>query len=164
MCVLFLLEEVVERLASGFRGTMSDSAENNPIELGIQAQQAGQWKQALRHYTAAIEAEPGEAFGFQLRGSINLELGRFHDALRDFDQAILLSPYSEIGYMGKGHTFVGLKDYRWAVIQFTNAIDVLPEDAPEIADLYLERATAYELLGDRVSAEKDRQRASLNQS
>lgn len=56
-------------------------------------------------------AAPQEAFGYQLRGLINLEMRRFHDA-------------------------------------------------SEIVDLYLERATVYKLLGDRVSAEKDRLRAT----
>ena len=137
---------------------MTNSAETH-IDLGIDAQQAGQWKQALRHYDDAVEAEPNDALAHQLRGALYLELKRYYDALRDFDRAIVLAPYNEIGYFGKAQVFVGLKDYRWAVIQFTNAIDLLPDDAPEIVEFYRERANAYQLMGDRNSAERDRQHA-----
>ena len=135
-----------------------NSAESPHLTNGIQAQQAGKWKQALRHYNAAIDAVPNDAFVYQLRGALNLELARYHDALRDFDQAILLAPYNEIGYWGKGQVFMGLKDYRWAVIQFTNAIDLVPEDAPQIDGYYQDRAMAYELLGKWDLAKKDRKR------
>ena len=117
------------------------------------------WKQALRHYAAAIEAEPNDAFAYQLRGALNLELNRFYDALNDFDQAILLAPYNEVGYWGKAHVFMGLKDYRWAVIQFSNAIDLIPEESEQIADYYRDRAEAYELLGKSGLAAADRERA-----
>ncbi len=139
---------------------MTDSAENNPLHAGIAAQRTGNWRQALAHYDTAIAIAPNDAIGYQLRGSLRLELGRHHDALRDFDQSILLAPYSEIGYLGKGHVFVALKDYRWAVIQFTNAIDLLPDDAPELEALYLDRAKAYDLLGERKMASADRELAS----
>ena len=135
-----------------------NSAESPHINNGIEAQQTGQWKQALHHYTAAIDTDLGDAFAYQLRGALNLELGRYYDALRDFDQAILLAPYNEIGYWGKGQVFMGLKDYRWAVIQFTNAIDLVPEDAPQIEVYYQDRAAAYELLGEWELARKDRRR------
>ena len=133
-------------------------SENSHIIDGIKAQQSGVWKQALRHYAAAIESEPNEAFAYQLRGALNLELKRFYDALRDFDQAILLAPYNEVGYWGKAHVFMGLKDYRWAVIQFTNAIDLLPEDGEQVGAYYLDRAEAYERLGESERANQDRQR------
>lgn len=138
------------------------SAEKSHTNQGIDAQQSGQWKQALRHYSAAINADPNDAFAYQLRGALNLELKRYHDALSDFNQAILLSPYNEIGYWGKANVFMGLQDYRWAVVQFTNAIDLIPDEAEEIADYYRDRAEAYELLGEVALAKRDRLAASAH--
>ena len=134
-----------------------NSAENDHITNGIEAQQSGRWKQALRHYADAIQTDPNDVFPYQLRGALNLELNLFHDALRDFNQSILLAPYNEVGYWGKAKVFMGLKDYRWAVIQFTNAIDLLPEDAEQIGDYYLDRAEAYQILGEWEKAAKDRE-------
>lgn len=136
------------------------SAENTAIELGIAAQRAGNWRVALQQYDTAILADPKDAIAYQLRGGLRLELGRLHDALADYDQSIQLAPYSEIGYMGKGHVFVALKDYRWAVIQFTNALDQLPDDASELAALYLDRANAYAMLGEHAMAAADRELAA----
>ena len=132
------------------------SVELSPLESGIAAHQLGQYKQALVHYAAAVLADPNDAIVYQLRGSVYLELKRFLDALKEFNEAIALSPYNEVGYLGKGRAFVGLKDYRWAVTQFTRAMELLPDDAPELAALYLDRAEAYQLMGEPVSAEKDR--------
>lgn len=131
------------------------SAEKS-IQAGVTHQQAGRWKQALRHYSQAIALTPDEAIPYQLRGALYVELGRYYDALHDFDRSIQLAPYSEIGYLGKAQVFVALKDYRWAVIQYTNAIDQLPNDAPELTSIYLERADVYDLLGQAGLAEADR--------
>ncbi len=126
------------------------------IENGIQAHRASQWQAALKHYDAAIVTNPNEAFPYQLRGSVYLELQNFYAALDDFNQAIQLAPYNELGYLGKARAFVGLKDYRWAIVQLTNAIDLIPENE-EAAEYYVERAAIYDLLGE--AAEKDRQHA-----
>lgn len=131
------------------------SAENH-LDAGIQAQQAGQLRQALTHYGHAIIAEPDDALGYHLRGSLYLALRRPLDALRDFDRSIVLAPYNEIGYLGKGHVFVMLEDYRWAVVQYGRAISYLADDAPELGAYYRDRAKAYTLLGDRASAKNDR--------
>ena len=132
-----------------------DSAETH-LETGIAAQQAGQLRPALTHYNHAIAAAPDDALGYHLRGSLYLKLRRPLDALRDFDRSITLAPYNEIGYLGKGHVFVMLEDYRWAIVQYSRAISYLPDDAPELGAYYRDRAKAYTLAGDRVSAENDR--------
>ena len=129
-----------------------------PLEFGIDAHKAGTWETALQQYGIAITHSPNDAFAYQLRGAVYLELGQFLDALDDFNHAIRLSPFNELGYLGKARAFVGLKDYRWAIIQLSNAIDLIPEDA-RAADYYRERADVYALLGQHESAEKDRNHA-----
>ncbi len=130
------------------------------LEYGIQAHRAKNWRAALQHYDAAIAAAPNEAFPFQLRGAVYLELENFYAALDDFNHAIQLAPYNELGYLGKARTFVGLKDYRWAVVQMTNAIDLIPENRFS-AEYYQERAAIYDLLDETTLAAKDRQHALI---
>jgi tetratricopeptide (TPR) repeat protein len=128
------------------------------LENGIQAHRAENWQQALKHYDAAIAANPNESFPYQLRGAVYLERQNYLAALDDFNMAIQLAPYNELGYLGKARTFVGLKDYRWAIVQLTHAIDLVPEDA-DSAEFYQERATIYDLLNESTLAQKDRQHA-----
>jgi len=129
------------------------------IDLGIAAFEASDWRKALQHFDRAIALNDSDALPFQLRGATLLELRRYHDALKDFEQSILLAPFSELGYLGKARAFAGLKDYRWAVVQLTNAIDLIPEDA-DASDYYLERAELYTHIGERRRAEQDRQHAA----
>lgn len=129
------------------------------LELGLKAHQANDWQTALRHYDAAIAANLNESFPYQLRGAVQLELQNYYAALDDFNLAIQFAPYNEVGYLGKARVFAALKDYRWAIIQLTNALDLVGEDG-ESAELYRERAKLYDQLEETENAAQDRAHAS----
>lgn len=134
------------------------SAETH-IENGIEALQSNKFTHAIKHFSQAVTAEPDSATAYKLRGLAHLHVKRLTSALADFDRAKNLAPYDDIAMWGRGKVFFALGDFRWAVVQYTNAIELLPPDSAESIPYYQDRAEAYKALGDRVSAENDLQTA-----
>ena len=80
-------------------------------ELGNAAYKARNFREALRHYSAAIDADPTVAAFWGNRAQTNIVLGRADAALADADQMCALEPGNVKGFLraGKALTVMGVR-------------------------------------------------------
>ena len=119
----------------------------------------GSRQKALEDYDKAIELAPDYANAYLERGILYHNLGEFPKALRDYDKKIELNPKCEkceIAYFNRGLLYGEFKEFEKAIKDFTRAIQL----DTKYKNAYLNRAYAYEALGQKALAEADRKAAA----
>jgi tetratricopeptide (TPR) repeat protein len=104
------------------------------------------------NYRSLLYFEPGGAYS---------SLKQYAEAVSDYTEAIRLKPDSTSAYWARGNAYYyGLKEYNKAISDYTETIRLWPSNAmSNVALIYECRAAAYEKLGDRSRAGKDRKKA-----
>lgn len=101
-------------------------------KAGYQAQQQGQWDEAIRLYGAALEAgdlDPkGQLLVTGLRGNALGIRGRYDEAIEAFDTAIRLDPSSPLAYVGRAMVHLQKGEGDLAIADDEAAIKLAPED------------------------------------
>ncbi len=112
---------------------------------------------AYADYTAAIERDPADANALRNRGGINLNRDDFAAAVADYDAAFAADPTignaSFFNDRGLAQALQGA--FEDAVRDFERAIEI----DPEFVDAYINRAFAYDDMGDLPAALADHERA-----
>jgi len=99
---------------------------------------------------------PNDGDGIWLAGYTYKDNGEFEKAIEEFDYGIQLR-LGRVGYfIGKGESLYNLQKYGLAANEFTQALDLSPNDGK----IYYERGLAHYERGDRVNACKDWSKAS----
>jgi len=99
---------------------------------------------------------PNNGDGIWLAGYIYKDNGEFDKAIEEFEYGIELH-LGRVGYfIGKGESLYNIKKYGLAANEFTQALDLSPNDGK----IYYERGLANYERGDRVNACKDWNKAS----
>ena len=123
-------------------------------------------EKAREDYSKAIQLNPDDARAYFNRGLSYGQLGQYEKALKDFDKAIELDPdYSEVinvrkrllealpdsesaakaeNFINRGEDLAASGDYKTAIVNFTNAIEI----APSYAGPYGARGSAYMSLNE----------------
>lgn len=110
------------------------------------------YKDAVICLNRAIKLKPLSANYFCERGDCLRQLKDYPRALKDFSDAITLHPENLLFIYGRGLLYSEMGRSRDAIKDFTAVLA-----NPNLTSrAYLERAKAYEQLGDKVSAENDR--------
>jgi tetratricopeptide (TPR) repeat protein len=126
------------------------------VSMGSHAADSGDLEGALKKYEAALIYNPTMADAHVGRGAVYLGQKKVHDAVREFDQALELDPKSSKAYHNRGQANLVRLDFKSALADFTKAIELRPDEASS----FHERAKAYDGLGDKAKAQKDREHAS----
>ena len=74
------------------------------IQRGKELYKAGRKEEAVRAFSAAIEADPSNADAYTFRGSALNSLQRYSEAIADQTKAIELSP-TALAYYYRGNTY-----------------------------------------------------------
>ncbi|HKF64074.1 MAG TPA: tetratricopeptide repeat protein [Dongiaceae bacterium] len=125
LCWLLLLFLVTAPLAAHADGFAL-------AKQGFQAQKQGQWDEAIRLYSAALEAgdldDKSRLLVMGLRGNALGIRGRYDEAVQAFDAAIRRDPSSPLPYVGRGmvHLQMGAADL--AIADDEAAMKIAPED------------------------------------
>jgi Tfp pilus assembly protein PilF len=115
----------------------------------------GNLKAGVSDQTKAIRIEPKFVDALMDRGMLMYSSGNFGGAISDFSRVIKIDKGAN-AYFHRGLSYIGKNDFRRAVADLTEVIDV----APNFADAYRQRALAYSKLGDTVRALADQATAA----
>lgn len=114
--------------------------------------QAGELQRAEQQIARALIFDPTSADAYIYRDLVRNSQNRTDEALADYAAAIARDPKSSIAHFNRAAILLVRQQYREAIESFTRVIEIEPADA----DAYQGRAQAYEALGERTSAAKDR--------
>lgn len=90
------------------RTTPSADAEHN---LGLCYHMLGNYKEALKHYTRAIEINPSDPTIYTVRADAFKQLGQLDDALQDLKAAIIYDASYPKAYRARAEVWAMLEDY-----------------------------------------------------
>ncbi|CAG0895523.1 unnamed protein product [Cyprideis torosa] len=93
-------------------------------KMGNEAFQKGQYADAVKHYTEAINRAPEDAILFSNRAAAYTKLAAFDYALKDCDKCIELDPKFIKGYLRKGKVLQGLKQLSKAAEAYQRALEI----------------------------------------
>ncbi len=92
---------------------------------------AGNPKRAMEDADLYISVFPDSARGYNTRGLINYQNGKYLNALASFNKALEMDKGKAAYYFNRGRTYAATKTYKYADRDFSMALDLSPSD-PEI--------------------------------
>uniref|UniRef100_A0A1L8DTW6 Putative molecular co-chaperone sti1 n=1 Tax=Nyssomyia neivai TaxID=330878 RepID=A0A1L8DTW6_9DIPT len=117
---------------------MVDTAEGTPDvreptaedikEQGNQCVRAGNFKEAILHYTEAIKMSPNDATLYSNRSLAFLKENLFYYANDDAEKTIQLRPDWAKGYFRRGEVQTAAGHYDTALLAYGRALQLLPND------------------------------------
>jgi len=72
------------------------------FDLGLEAQQAGKYHVAIKHYNETIRLKHDFAEAYNNRGNARVDLHHYKKAIFDYDEAIRFEPYYIMAYSNRG--------------------------------------------------------------
>ena len=125
------------------------------IQLGnIEAAQ--RHKIALQYYNNALRLQPNSTEAFYNRGLLFQNMGEQDKATEDYNSILKIDNRYADAHYNLGYIDLAFrKDYKSAIVHFTDAIRV----NGQYAEAFYNRGVAFELSGDKKSAEKDYKQA-----
>ena len=115
----------------------------------------GNFDQAIKEFTIAINLIPNYVYGYRVRGFSYFQIGQYHQAIGDFDIAIQLDPNDKSSYNDRGIAYYQIGQYRLAIEDFDKAIRL----DPEFAFAFSRRGLANDQLQRFELAKLDAERA-----
>ena len=97
-------------------------------ELGEKAYDLGQFDEAFKYFTKAIEIDPLNANYYHTRGASIDSLGQYSEAINDYDLAILLDQDNSDFYNSRGVAKMNLKLFSAAIKDLNKAIKLNPSN------------------------------------
>lgn len=111
-----------------------------------------QYKLAIADITKAMETSPGKRFEFLIERSDMYMCDKdYKKAIADLDRVLTINPLDDSLWLRKGQCLMELKDYKAAVEAYTKTAEL-----SDSSTAYMARSKAYEKLGDKVKAAKDK--------
>lgn len=133
---------------------LSAKSVNNPQELyleGVGKYQQGDYKEAVKYLTQAIENNPQNAIAYNTRSDAFYRLGDYQKAQADSSKAIKINPQDANAYYDRGFSFYQLGKYLQAIADYNQAIKL---DSPNPYPYY-GRGLARAKIQDRKGAIQD---------
>lgn len=105
---------------------------------GILAESIGNFADAERFYSRAIQLNPRYADPYSNRGNVYAKQGKSQAALNDFNQAIALKPNHADALFNRANEFIKVGDYNTALEDLNASLTIQPK-----ADALTNRALIY---------------------
>ena len=105
---------------------------------GYVKQRTGEYKAAIKHYTAALQLNPDLAEVYHNRGTLKNVLGHHKAAIADWDAALRCNPSLVEAYFNRGAAKYALGDSEGCITDCSAALDLNPDEMPA----YYNRAQA----------------------
>ena len=116
----------------------------------------GDFQQAEREYTRAIQANQKDRDAYYNRGLVYVQLQEYDRACGDFDAALALDPNFFEAYCNRGNVHLEAGRPELAVRDYDQAIRLNPNDG----DVYFNRGVALLSMGKEAQAREDFRKAS----
>ncbi len=148
--------------------TTTDEPSENALSYGLRARvynKCGQYQKALDDCIQAIKQDPKSAENYYYQATAHKGLNLYQEAIDDCTKAINIDnkqgPHKFeqfCFYRLRAKNYTALKNYRNAIFDYKNAIDLAPAFCSYyIPQLYNERAICYEESGKKDLAKRDRE-------
>lgn len=95
---------------------------------GNESFKAGNWAEAVKHYTEAIRRNPADAKIYSNRAACYTKLTAFDLALKDCDKSIELDPLFLKAYLRKGNVLKGMGQIQKAMDVYEKAMEIAPDN------------------------------------
>ena len=125
------------------------------IKQSSEAENQGNFDQAISLATKAIELDPQSARAYNRRGFSLDSKGDYDRAIADFTKAIKINPRIDAYFTNRGVAHRNKKEYDLAIADLTKAIEINPKDGIN----YAHRGVAYYYKGDYERALTDETKA-----
>ncbi len=116
-----------------------------------------EYELAFADFSKAIELDPKYALAYFYRGSAYNNKKEYDKAIADLTKSIELDSKNALAYNARGFAYSYKKEYNSAIADYTRSIELDPKHVLA----YYNRAYAYEAKGEKILADKDRQKATL---
>ncbi len=94
---------------------------------GIMSYQAGDYNEAIKDYSGAIEIKPDYAYAYNDRASSKRAINDLTGAIADYEKALSLNPSFVFIYNNLGSVYRVSKNYDKAIEYYTKAMNAKPE-------------------------------------
>ena len=125
------------------------------IHRGVEAEQRGQYSDAIENFTKAVQLKPDYAEVYYDRGLAYHIKGEYDQAIQDFTKVIELKPDYAEAYHARGTAYGGQDENYRATQDFTKAIEL----KPDYAEAYAVRGGIYNIQGEFDRAIQDSTKA-----
>jgi len=114
--------------------------------------QAGNYAEAIKHFTEAISHDPTDHVFFSNRSACYASLGKYKEALEDGSECVRLKPDWPKGYTRKAHAEFWMEKYDDAAETYKAGLKLAPEDPALKEGLRKAMDAKYELPGSGVGS------------
>lgn len=115
----------------------------------------GDFDQAIKEFTIAIDLIPNYGYGYKLRGDSYFQVAQYRLAIDDYGMAIELDLNDRAAYSGRGRAHFRLGQFQLAIEDFSRAVLI----DPRFASAYSRRGLSYVELQEFDLAKTDTDRA-----
>lgn len=113
----------------------------------------GNYEEALKHYTNAINLGTKDPTVYTNRGFLFEKAGETEKAIADYAKAIKISPKNPIAYSNRSVLLTEKGQYAEALEDINKSIKLSPKDP----DYYLVRGSLYKQMGLETEAKRDKE-------
>lgn len=153
LCRKLLTVVLIIYTTAGMQQVWADSKDD--IQAGFAAKTRGEYQEAIRLFSRAIQSNPDLAQAYNGRGSTYRAMKSYNKAIADLDRAVELQPEGSVHYYHRGNIFFDQDKYKLAIADYTQAIKL----QPNYAMFHDARCLAYLHSGQNKLAIKDCTRA-----
>ncbi|NTV92426.1 MAG: tetratricopeptide repeat protein [Chlorobiaceae bacterium] len=121
---LFTLSACIQIILLFLVATAFADGSNAAFNMGYESHLRGDLKNAVKHYSSAIEKNPAFAMAYQMRAAAWQQMKRYDLAINDYSMVISFGePYFQsVGYFNRGVAKNMAGDYYGAIPDFTQTI------------------------------------------
>jgi lipoprotein NlpI len=120
------------------------------VHYGVQAQERGDYGEAIKDYSAAIKAGGHQGEPYLLRARAFYILGEYNDTVDDLNRAIELNPEKKIAFYLRASAYYAKHAYPRAIKDYTAFIQSMPNK--HLGDALDYRGRSYYALGECTKA------------
>jgi Flp pilus assembly protein TadD len=125
------------------------------VEQGWEQAEKGNYDEAIRYFTKALNFNPNHAEAYYSRGTAHFHKGQYDQAISDFDKALEINPNDAKAYYNRGIACCKKGQYDQAIPDFTKALEINPRDA----EAYYNRGITFCQKGQHDQAISDFKKA-----
>jgi len=99
------------------------------IQEGWEQAQKGNYDEAIRYFTKAIDLNPLDGESYYSRGTAYSHKGQYEEAISDYTKALKINPRDAKAYYNRGIACYKKDQYDQAISDFNKALEINPNNA-----------------------------------
>ncbi|MEI6610958.1 MAG: tetratricopeptide repeat protein [Deltaproteobacteria bacterium] len=144
-----------QKTAKAYKQNINNLSATEWFEKGYKSGMSGNYTDAAKAFSKAIELNPSDAEAYYNRGTAYGMLANTQQAIKDFNKAIELNPQFPVAYYNRGKAYSELGNMQQTIKDYNKAIELNLQDAWA----FFGRGVTYAKLGNQQQAVKDYNKA-----